>query len=88
MTHEELVELFDKVTDVIWHYSSYHVSYCYGRDDWSSDGLSVTFEVYGHSDQGEGADWTEYWSIYSDGTISNSEGDCWKTFEEFESGWN
>lgn len=87
MTQEELAKLFDKVKDVIRNNSSYHVFYCYGDEDWALDGLSVSFKVYGYSDQDDGADWTEYWSIYSDGTISNSEGDCWKTFEDFEREW-
>ena len=87
MTHEELVELFDKVIDVIRNYTSYHVFYYWDEENWASDGLSVSFRVHGNSDQGEGYEWTEYWTINSDGTISNGEGDVWKTFEEFESNW-
>ena len=87
MTHEEIYALFDKVTDVIQHYRSYHVSYCWGDESWTSDGLSVSFEVYGYSDQGEGAEWKEYWMINTDGAISNGEGDIWNTFEDFEREW-
>ena len=86
MTKEELHELYDKVTTDIWNYESYHVRYSYGNEYWAEDGSYVSFDVYGHSDQGRGADWTEYWSIYSNGEIHTEEA-CYKNYEEFKAEW-
>ena len=86
MTYTELSELFDKVTTDIYNYSSYHVWYTYGNEYWAKDYSYVTFEVYGHSDQGHGADWTEYWSINSDGWIY-TEDNIYKTYEDFKNNW-
>ena len=82
MTKEELQILYSKVVEYIRNYDSYHVWYTCGEETWSADGQSVTFEVFGYSDQDEGADWTEYWGIDSNGI--HSEDKIWKTFDEFK----
>ena len=87
LTAEEVQELYEKVTDEVYHHQTYHNWYSYGNDDWKDDGRYVSFEVYGWSDQGEGAEWTEYWAIDSDGNICTEDG-IYKTFEEFYSDWS
>jgi len=77
-------ELLEKVLDTIYHYKTYHNWYCYGNVE--EHDTYVSFEVYGHSDQGEGADWTECWSIDSAGKIY-SEDTVWNCFEDFLTEW-
>jgi len=77
-------EIFDEVTSIIWNYQSYHVYYSYGNGIWRGHD-SVSFEVYGHSDQGEGADWTEDWSIDCNGI--HTEDRTYKTLEDFKNEW-
>ena len=80
-----IAEIFDEVTSIIWNYESYHVCYTYGDEHWEGNDR-VTFEVRGHSDQGEGADWTEDWSIDCDGI--HTEDGTYKTLEDFMNGDN
>lgn len=86
MTKEELNDLYSKVINIIWNYNSYHVIYTCGEEHWDKMGNYVSFEVYGYSDQGEGSNWTEDWTIYSDGSI-NADGKNYKNFEEFLLDW-
>ena len=69
MTQEELYKLYEEVTTWIDNYESYHVWYCCRNAHFHPSGTNVWFEVHGHSDHGSGADWTEGWSIDSDGKI-------------------
>ena len=88
MTKEELCELLEKVRDVINNHYDYHVWYLASYDEeWGPYDRYVTFEVSGHSDQGDGADWTEHWGIDDDGTIHTGDGDTYKNFEEFKYNW-
>lgn len=87
MTPEDLSDLVDKVRTTISNYESYHVSYYpSSREEWGKDNSCVRFEVHGHSDQGEGSEWTEYWTVNSDGTIY-ADGETYKNYEEFISKW-
>lgn len=85
MTPEELENLYEEVTDLIYNYRSYHVWYTYGNKFVSPNG-SISFDVYGFSDQGEGAEWTEYWSIDTNGKIYTSE-NVYDNIEEFKKDW-
>ena len=82
-----LEDIYRKIVKVIDGNHSYHNFYNCDFYEWRQDGSRLTFKVYGSSDQGYGSEWTEYWTIYDDGSISNSEGDNWKDFEDFESNW-
>ena len=85
MTEQEIQEIFDKVTSAIRNSDSYHNCYGYGDEEWMNE-TTVLFTIYGHSDQGEGADWTENWSIDSEGKI-HANGEVYENFEQFESEW-
>ena len=87
MTQEELENLYEEVTDFIYHNSwrSYHVWYSYGNKYVSPNG-SISFDVYGSSDQGDGDEWTEYWSIDTDGKIYANE-NVYDNIEEFKKDW-
>lgn len=83
----DLHDLYERVTDVIWDYDiDYHTRYSYGNEWFAPDGSCVTFDVYAHSDQGEGHDWTEFWSIYSDGSI-HADGEIYNGLEDFKNRW-
>ena len=57
MTQEELYDLYNKISDTIDGFKDYHYYYyCWNE---TYNGNSMTFEVYIHSDQGEGYDWIE-----------------------------
>lgn len=86
LTAEEVQELYEKVTKAVYDYTSYHTHYTYGDDKWRDEGLYVEFKVYGWSDQGEGSEWEEWWSIDSEGHI-NTEDRSYDTFEDFYSIW-
>lgn len=82
-----LEEIYRKIVKVIDGNHSYHNFYTCDFYEWSQDGSYLTFKVYGLCDQGYGSEWTEDWTINDDGSITNSEGDYWKDFEDFESNW-
>ena len=87
MTKEDIRELFEKVTRLIDdNDTDYHCSYCCGEGTWSADGMRVTFDVHGFSDQCEGSEWTENWGIESDGKIY-ADNRIYDSFEEFEKDW-
>ena len=48
---------------------------------------SVSFEVHVTSDQGEGSEWIEIWSIDNDGKIY-SEDTIYENYEEFLGEWS
>ena len=81
-----LEELYGKVVDIINNHNDYHCTWCVinRSETWYED--SVSFDVHGWSDQGYGSEWTEYWSIYSDGRIFR-DGEIYKNFEEFKGDW-
>ena len=85
MTQEELENLYEEVTDLIYNYRCYHVWYTYGNKYVFPNG-SISFDVYGFSDQGEGAEWTEYWSIDTDGKIYTNE-NVYDSIEDFKREW-
>jgi hypothetical protein len=87
MTPDEIDVLLNKVKADINNYNSYHVWYSASSEEiWDEKGGYVTFEVYGHSDQGEGSNWTEYWSIDDNGTIAR-DGDVYENYNEFKNDW-
>ena len=77
-------ELLDKVLDTINNHVTYHTWYTYGEVEEYEK--YVSFEVYGYSDQGEGMEWIEYWSIDSDGKIY-TEDTTYNSFEDFAKEW-
>ena len=84
MTQEEFYSLYDKISGALYNFEDYHCSY-YCSDE-IYNGHSLTFDVHGHSDQGEGHDWVEYWVIDDCGRI-HAEGDIYENYEEFLKEW-
>lgn len=85
MTERELYELYDKISDVFFHYQTYHCTYVSKNPMILGDG-TLTFDVYGFSDQGDGSEWVENWFIKEDGSIW-SEDEIYKDFTDFEKNW-
>jgi hypothetical protein len=85
MKDSELYELYDKISEVFWHYQSYHCTYVTKNPMIWGDG-TLTFDVYGCSDQGYGSEWIENWGIRADGSIW-SEDETYKDFTDFEQNW-
>ena len=85
MTQEELYKLYEKVKDIIDSYSGYHTYYSCQEAESNYDG-SISFNVYGYSDQGEGAEWTENWSIGIDEKIYTDD-EVFDNFETFVRDW-
>lgn len=87
MTQEEMQNIYEEVSDFIYHnnWRSYHVSYYCGEINFSTS-YAIYFDVYGTSDQGEGAEWTEHWSIDTDGKIYNGE-NVYDNIEDFKRDW-
>ena len=87
MTKNEITILLDKVKAVINNYNSYYVWYSVSSEEiWDKNGSYVTFEVFGYSDQDEGSNWTEYWSIDNTGRIVG-DGEIYENFDEFKDNW-
>ena len=87
MTKNEITILLDKVKAVINNYNSYYVWYSVSSEEiWDENGSYVTFEVFGYSDQDEGSNWTEYWSIDNTGRIVR-DGKAYENFDEFKNDW-
>lgn len=88
MTKEEVNEIYNKVYQIIDSYRDYHTWYSVSEEDWWNNGLCVSFNVHGWSDQGEGSEWDEHWSI--DGETGKIYGDdiIYESFEDFYSNWN
>ena len=84
MTREEFENLYNKISDVLYGFKSYHCWYLCCNETYYD--TSVSFEVHVTSDQGEGSEWIEYWSIDNDGKI-RSEDTTYNNFEEFSSEW-
>lgn len=87
MTTNEITILLDRVKAVIDNYNSYYVWYSVSPEEtWNENGSYVTFEVFGYSDQDEGSNWTEYWSIDNTGRIVR-DGEIYENFDEFKDNW-
>lgn len=84
MTREEFENLYNKISDVLYGFKSYHCWYLCCNETYYD--TSVSFEVHVTSDQGEGSEWIEYWSIDNDGKI-HSEDTTYNNFEEFSLEW-
>ena len=84
MTQEEFYNLYEKISDVLYGFKSYHCWYLCCNETYYN--TSVSFEVHVSSDQGEGSEWIEYWSIDNDGKIY-SEDTTYNSFEEFLGEW-
>lgn len=84
MTREEFNNLYNKVSDVLYGFKSYHCWYICTNEIYYDN--SMEFEVHVHSDKGDGDDWVEYWSIDNEGKIY-SEDTTYNTFEEFLKVW-
>ena len=76
--------LLDKVLDTINNHVTYHNWYSYGEIE--EYATYVSFDVYGYSDQGEGREWTEHWSIDNEGKIY-TEDTTYDNYEEFLREW-
>lgn len=84
MTQNEFYNLYNKISDVLYGFKSYHCWYLCCNETYYD--TSVSFEVHVTSDQGEGSEWIEYWSIDDDGKIY-SEDTTYNTYEEFLREW-
>lgn len=83
---QETIEIADKVRSIIYEHShqSYHCWYSCG--DIEEYDTYASFEVYVHSDKGDGDDWIEDWYVHDDGSIS-SPNNVWKNIDEFLMDW-
>lgn len=84
MTQEEFYNLYEKISDVLYGFKSYHCWYLCCNETYYDK--SVSFEVHVNSDQGEGSEWIEYWYIDNEGKIY-SEDTTYNSFEEFLGEW-
>lgn len=84
MKQKEFYNLYNKISDVLYGFKSYHCWYLCCNETYYD--TSVPFEVYVTSDQGEGSEWVEYWPIDNDGKI-HSEDITYNNFEEFLLEW-
>lgn len=84
MTQEEFYNLYEKISDVLYGFKSYHCWYLCCNEIYYDK--SVSFEVHVNSDQGEGSEWIEYWYIDDEGKIY-SENTTYNSFEEFLGEW-
>ena len=84
MTQEEFYNLYNKISDVLYGFKSYHCWYCCCNETYYD--TSMSFEVHVHSDKGEGDEWVEYWSIDNEGKIY-SEDTMYDNYEEFLREW-
>lgn len=84
MTQEDFYNLYNKISDVLYGFKSYHCWYLCCNETYYD--TSVSFEVRVTSDQGEGSEWIEYWSIDNDGKIYY-EDTMYDTYEEFLREW-
>lgn len=87
MTQEELYRIYEEVTYFIHHnrWNSYYVWYICGDAEFTSYG-TIEFDVYASSDQGDGDEWTEYWSIDADGKINTGD-NVYDNIEDFKRDW-
>lgn len=84
MTQEEFYNLYHKISDVLYGFKSYHCWYLCCNEEGGNN--SMSFEVHVTSDQGEGSEWIEYWSIDDEGKIY-SEDTTYNTYDEFLKEW-
>lgn len=85
MTQEEFDNLYDKISDVLYGFKSYHCWYfCCNKEYY---GNLMYFELHVSSDKGDGDDWVEEWSIDDEGRI-HSEDTTYNSFEEFLEDWS
>ena len=84
MIQEEFYNLYDKIRDALYGFKSYYYWYFCCNEEYYND--SMSFEVHITSDQGEGSEWIEYWSIDDNGRI-HSEDTIYESYEEFLSEW-
>ena len=84
MTEEEFYNLYNKIRDVIDKHEDYHCWYCCCNEIYN--GTSMSFEVYIHSDAGEGHEWVEDWVIDDYGKIY-SEDAIYESYEDFLKEW-
>lgn len=87
MKQEELYKIYEEISDFIYKNSwrSYHVWYGCGSAEVISNS-AIEFDVYGSSDQGDGDEWTEHWSIDCNGKIY-TEDNVYDNIEDFKRDW-
>lgn len=87
MKHEELYRIYEEISDFIYNntWRSYHIWYVCGSVDVISNS-AIEFEVYGSSDQGDGDEWIEHWSIDTNGKIY-TEDNIYDNIEDFKKDW-
>ena len=86
MTKEEIYDIYNEICKIVDGTYLYHDDYLVGSYNWNSDESSLFFTVYGHSDQGEGAEWEEEWAIDRDGEIYDSR-TIHNSLEDFKNNW-
>lgn len=87
MTQEELYKIYEEISDFIYNNSwrSYHNWYTCDSAEVISDG-TIEFDVCGSSDQGDGDEWIEHWSIDINGKIY-TEDNVYDNIEDFKRDW-
>ena len=87
MKQEELHKIYEEISDFIYKNSfrSYHIWYTCGSAEVISDG-TIEFYVYGSSDQGDGDEWVELWSIDTNGKIY-TKNNVYDNIEDFKRDW-
>ena len=87
MTQEELYEIYEEISSFLYNnrWCSYYVWYICGDVKFISDNI-IEFDVYASSDQGDGDQWTENWSIDSDGKIYTKD-NVYNNIEDFKRDW-
>ena len=87
MTLEETRNIYEEISDFIYDntWRDYHCSYYCGEVNFSTS-TSIHFDVYGTCYRGDGDEWTEHWSIDTNGKIY-TEDDVYNSIEEFKRDW-
>lgn len=87
MTQEELYRIYEEIFDFIYNngWCGYHVWYTCGSAEFTSYG-TIEFDVHGSTDQGDGNEWTECWSIGTNGKIY-TENNIYDNIEDFKRDW-
>ena len=87
MTQEEMKNIYEEISDFIYHnnWRDYHCSYYCGEVNFST-ATYIEFDVYVTSDQGDGDEWTEHWSIDTNGKIFTKY-DVYNSIEDFKREW-
>jgi len=79
----ESENLYEEVVKRVESYSDYYTTVCAPIDTEYGDDC-ITFIARYCGGRNIYMEWDETWYVYSDGRISNSEGDSWESIEKFD----